>query len=187
MPHIKYFQPLADLMRPYQDFFMYTYYMLEDYYLEEEDAFDSHRLSTYLDSKMPHYFRDEMRQKGERFDEQTLERIIKEMNILSYMLGVRFDRYALEPLDRPDPQEVRALLQRILDYYCDLYNQTPEQMYKHSNPVVKNMALCCKHYLFQYSLPGYVRRLPEQIYGGRKDCRVPRADLVRHFLRYNQN
>lgn len=184
MAQIKYFQALADLMHPYQDFFMYSAFMLEDYYSENKRNKDEEMMLTSLNTQIPHYFRDTMLfDRNENISIETVERIKYEMNILSYMMGVRFDRYALEPLVRPEPEEVQALLRHIFDYYCKLYRRTPQEMYKHPNPIVKKMCLCCKHYIFQYSLPGYVNKLPEVIHGKSKDWRVPPIDMITYFLK----
>lgn len=183
MAQIKYFQALADLMRPYQDFFMYSTYMLEDYYSENKRDRKEQEVFRSLNDYIPHYFRDFMHGRRETISLETVERIKYEMNLLSYMMGVRFDRYALEPLVRPKPEEIQELLQRLLDYYCDIYKRTPEEMYKHPNPLVKKMCLCCKYYIFQYSLPGYVNKLPEVIDGRNTDWRIPTIDMITYFLK----
>lgn len=152
MPHIKHFQNLADIRSNYNMLLRLETYQ-ED--MQSEDPAKFARLCSYEVDKL-------------RFDtglspEQAFAQARQENAVFEYLLSVQ-NNLALGETDnvRPDADYAIHVFQVWIDRLLDITGAPSEaQLAKH--PLFKKQYAACKHYRFQFSLPGWVNKMPATV------------------------
>lgn len=151
--NVKYFQSLADIRKRYENFFLQRKFFNEKY----GDILSQNEISKKLSG---HY---------ELVTED--ENIIKEEYLcLCYLVNLRHGfvtnrSYYKEEviLKKPTVECVERTLNRHLAF-LDEHLQCNEDNYKtYDINIVKKEYLACRHYLFQFSLPAWVEKLPNEL------------------------
>lgn len=137
--HVKYFQPIADLYRHYEDIMRnfekdskYGLMLLETWGIREEDKQD----------------------------------IIEEKEVLRYLLACRHGIARKVNVKKPTIEVVNRCFHRHLDFLekihkCHAYNVN-KLTYPHASLIQKQYK-ACRHYLFKFSLPAWYEKLPDEI------------------------
>lgn len=152
MPHIKHFQTLADIRNNYALLLRFETHQDE---MRTEDVAKFERLCSYEVDKL-------------RFDktltpEQAFAQARQESAVFDYLLSVE-NNLARGETDnvRPGADYAIRVFQLWIDRLRDITGATDEsQLAKH--PLFKKQYEACKHYRFQFSLPGWVNKMPESV------------------------
>lgn len=150
---VKYLQPLADIRKRYENFFLQKKYFNDLY----KDKLSVKEINKYLSSNYELVTED--------------EDIIKEEYLaLCYLINLRYGfvsnrSYYTEEvmLNKPTNECIERTFKRHL-FFLDEYLGCNEDNYKkYDLKIVQKEFLACKHYLFQFSLPAWVEKLPNEL------------------------
>lgn len=132
---IKYFQGVAEIMRHYEDIlFHFSNEKYGHLLLETWDVYP-----------------------------EDINEIREEYDFLRYLLGVQLGLVRETGVEKPSVEVVNRCLNRHLAFIKKIH-KCDERTYKeHRSPFIKNEYKACKHYLFQFSLNGWYKRLPDKI------------------------
>lgn len=152
MPHIKHFQTLADIRNNYA--FLLRFEAHQDA-MRAEDTAKFERLCSYELDKL-------------RFDanltpEQAFAQARQESAVFDYLLSVE-NHLARGENDavRPDADYAIAVFQLWIDRLRDITG-APDERTLARDPFFKKQYEACKHYRFQFSLPGWVNKMPASV------------------------
>lgn len=134
--HIKYFQPLADIERHYDDIL---------FNFDEKNEFRRGLNETW--GILPE-------------DEAD---IIEEREVLRYLLGCRFGWVRNQNVKKPSLHVVERCFNRHITFLGRIYKLDDFNVNKCTHPTVKKEFKACRHYLFQFSLPAWYDKLPDEI------------------------
>lgn len=138
MPKMKYFQPLADIRTDYERILK---------------AFDSDKQFAKWDL--------------ESWGVTTKDKpeILDEYNVLRYLIacqhGVAY--HAEKDLQKPSVEVVNRCFKRQIAIMEDVFGVDEFTINQYHNPIVKKKYQACKHYIFKFSLNGWVKSMPAVI------------------------
>lgn len=140
--HMKYFQGLADIESHYDDIL---------YNLIEQPPHGVRLLETW------------------GINSEDKNDIIEEKDVLRYLIGCRFGwLYSDElgdsgVLDKPTLEVVNRCFNRQLGFLERIHKCHAYNVNKYSCKITKRKYKTCRHYLFKFSCPGWVDKLPDRI------------------------
>lgn len=132
---IKYLQGVADIYHHYKDILRYA---------QGNGKYDHLLLETW------------------NIELKDMELIREEYEFLRYLLGVQLGIIHEESAIKPSIEIVNRCLNRHLSFIKEIYRYDDNTKEK-ANPIVVREYKACKHYLFQFSLNGWYKRLPDKI------------------------
>lgn len=141
MPHIKYLQPLADI---------------EDRYSDWLDMIEK-------GDRLPARLRM-LESDGWTMDDKEL--ILREQNVLRFLIGRQNGFVHGGPAYCPYRADVESCFHRHLTYLDETFGCNADTVRTFTDGYKKMVAKeyhACRYYLFQFSLPGWVEKLPERI------------------------
>ena len=133
--NIKYFQPLADIKKHYDDII---------------DNFGGSRFQLSLLDTWG-------------IKEEDKEDIIEEHEALRYLVGLKINLVRDSNSCKPNIVTVNRLFNRHLYFLEKIHNCPSSNVNKYPNPLIKKSYKACRHYLFQFSLPAWYDKLPEEV------------------------
>lgn len=139
MPKMKYFQPVADIRNSYDD--------ILDAFIEPDNRFSQIKLGVY----------------NLTVEDEPL--IKEEVEVLKYIIacqhGLAFG--SDHNIMKPTLEAVNRCFNRHQARIEDVFGINEANANKFDNPIIKKQYKACRHYLFQFSLPGWVKNLPDEI------------------------
>lgn len=135
MPHMKYFQGLADIRNHYDE-------ILKHY-------------------DNPKWGTDMLVSWGINVSEKEL--IKEEREVLRYLIGCQRNLVFGENSKKPRLDVVQRCFNRHLDFLDKIHGCRADNANKHRNELVRKQYKTCRHYLFQFSLPAWYEKLPIEI------------------------
>lgn len=137
MPHMKYFQGIADI---------------EDHYDRILNEFDNKKWGPTILSTW-----------GIAWSEEEKTRILEEKEVLRYLIGCQLGLVHDNNVKKPTLEVVNRCFNRQLKFLETVHKINQWNVNKHPNKITKRKYKTCRHYLFKFSLQGWVDRLPEEI------------------------
>lgn len=133
--HMKYFQALADIQEHY------------DRILESIDSpgFGHQILKTWS------------------INPSEKQDLIEEREALRYLTSCQLMLSRDRNVKKPAIETVNRCLTRHLGFLEDIHKCHAYNVNKHRSPLIQKQYKACRHYLFKFSLPGWVRSMPEEI------------------------
>lgn len=141
MPHMKYFQGIADIKNHYEDIIRNFESISE---LEVENY-----ASRLLDSW------------GINLDEKEL--ILEEIEVLSYLLACQLNIATKINAVKPSIELVNRCFKRHLKFLEEIHNCHQWNVNKHRSKLIIREYNTCTHYLFKFTQKGWVDKLPNEI------------------------
>ncbi|AEO93313.1 gp42 [Bacillus phage G] len=136
MPHMKFFQQVADIQNHLEK--VIDAFHEEKFFLLESWGID----------------------KSER-----IANILEEIEVCRYIIGCRLSIVRKNNVKKPSYEAVSRCFNRHLYFLEKIHRVKPNSRYPSSDYRyhVTKEAKACKHYLFKFSLPAWVDKLPEEI------------------------
>lgn len=132
---MKYFQAIADIRNHYDD--------------------------------MCHYFDNEQwgYQLLETWEVSPTEKdaIMEEREVLRYLIGCQHMLVSDENAKKPTLDMVQRCFYRHLSFLEKIHHCHAYNVNKHSSKFIQKEYKACRHYLFQFSLPAWYEKLPDEI------------------------
>lgn len=139
MPKMKYFQPIADIRNDYEKLLR---------------AYDN------LDER---YAKWEIDLWGVTEEDKPL--ILEEWDVLRYLIacqhGVAY--HAEKDLQKPSVEVVNRCFNRQIKRLEEVFPVDEYTINQYNNTLVKKKYKACKHYIFKFSLNGWVKSMPDEI------------------------
>lgn len=87
----------------------------------------------------------------------------EEKEALRYLIGCQTGLVRESNAQKPSIQTINRCFKRHLDFLetihdCHTYNHN-----KHSSKLIQKEYNACRHYIFKFSLPGWVKNMPDEI------------------------
>lgn len=143
MPHVKYLQPLAELEDRYAEWIQI---------IEQGERFPARVRMLESD--------------GWTMDDEQL--ILREQNVLRFLIGRQNGFAHGGPAYCPRLADVTSCFERQLAYLDETFGCNEDTVHAFTDgyrKMVGKQYKACRHYLFKFSLPGWVERLPHRICG----------------------
>ncbi|PLS19478.1 hypothetical protein CVD28_03415 [Bacillus sp. M6-12] len=140
MPHMKYFQAIADIERHYEDIL---------YNIDNPSPISGHLLLETWD-----------------IDPKDKELLTEEKEVLRYLIGCQLSIVRDTNAKKPSLDVVKRCFERQLHFLekihkCHAYNVN-KLSYAHAKLIQKQYK-ACRHYLFKFSLPAWYEKMPNEI------------------------
>lgn len=107
----------------------------------------------------------QMKLKSRGLSSEDLPIIQEEVNVLRYIIacqrGLVYDGET--NIQKPTIEAANRVFTRHLHRLDDVHGINATNANKFDNPIIKKQYKACRHYLFQFSLPGWVKNLPDEI------------------------
>ncbi|WCK57176.1 hypothetical protein PP175_28730 (plasmid) [Aneurinibacillus sp. Ricciae_BoGa-3] len=132
---MKYFQALADIRNHYDDILRY---------------FDS--------TKFGHQLLETL---GIKHTEEDF--ILEEREVLRYLIGCQHMFVHDANATKPSLDVVERCFNRHLWFLENIHQCNAYNVNKHPSKLIQNQYKACRHYLFQFSLPAWYKKLPNEI------------------------
>lgn len=94
---------------------------------------------------------------------EDIEDIREERKVLSYLLACKLSIAREEKAVKPELAIVERLFNRQLMFLENVHGIHAYNANKHRNPMTRKKYKACRHYLFKFSLPAWVEKLPAEI------------------------
>lgn len=133
--HVKYFQAIADIQNHYEDVICH---------------FDNLRFGHSL-----------LETWGIKLSEK--ESIIKEQDVLRYLLGCKWGFIHDKSVRKPSIEIVQRCFQRQLTFLEKIHKCNAYNVNQHHSKLIQKQYKACRHYLFKFSLPAWYEKLPNEI------------------------
>lgn len=138
--HMKYFQPIADIKRHFDDV-LYNIKRFE----EEPEGFGKHILESW----------------GVNPDDKA--DIQEEREALRYLLDCRLGVARDKNSNKPSIDIMNRCLNRHLDFLERVPRIHAYNVNKHQSVLGRKEYKACRHYLFKFSLPAWYEKMPDVI------------------------
>jgi len=137
MPHMKYFQSIATIQAHYKD-------ILRAY---DDETYGKVLLETW----------------GISWNEK--EAIKEELDVLEYLISCQHGLalWRSEDSIKPTVELVNRCFNRHLDFLERIHGCHQTNVNRQGNPSIVKQYKACRHYLFQFSLPAWLEKLPDEI------------------------
>lgn len=132
--HMKYFQALADIQRHFDD-------ILENF----EKPYGNILLETW------------------GIDPSEKEQLIEEREALRYLVACQLMMAHDENAKKPEIPVVNRCLERHLRFLETVHKCHAYNVNKHRLKTIRKQYKACRHYLFKFSLPAWVKNLPDEV------------------------
>lgn len=132
--HMKYLQALADIERHYDDILQYFEIPYGEVLLKTWDI-----------------------------DPSEKEQLIEEREAVRYLLACQIMMAYEENAKKPEIPVVNRCLERHLGFLEKVYNCHAYNVNQHRLKIIRKQYKACRHYLFQFSLPAWYKRMPEEV------------------------
>lgn len=120
------------------------------------------------------HYKDMIREFGnEKYGRLTLETwgvsweekdaILEELEVLRYLIACQHGVTRLKDVEKPSIEIVNRCFNRHLGFLELIDDCNQWNVNKHSSKLVRNEYKACRHYLFKFSCPGWVKYLPDKI------------------------
>lgn len=87
----------------------------------------------------------------------------EERDALTYLIACQHTFASDKNAIKPSLELVNRLFNRHLAYLDDIFNCNASNFKEYDLPAVRKEYEACKHYLFQFSLPAWYAKLPDEI------------------------
>lgn len=94
---------------------------------------------------------------------EDIPAIQEERDALAYLIACQQTFARDKTAMKPSVELVNRLFNRHLAYLADIFDCNASTFRKYDLPAVRKEYEACRHYLFQFSLPGWVEKLPAEI------------------------
>ena len=94
---------------------------------------------------------------------EDINQIREEYDFLRYLIGVQLGLVRETGVDKPSIEVVNRCLTRHLNFLDKIHKCNAKTYKEHRSPFMQREFKVCKHYLFQFSLNGWYKRLPDRI------------------------
>lgn len=132
---MKYFQALADIRNHYDDV------------LKHMD-----------EPKFGHFFLESW-----EIDAKEKEKIIEEKEALRYLTSCHLMLAGDENAKKPTVEVVNRCLNRHMKYLEKIHKCDQKTVKTHPSKFIQKEYKACKHYLFQFSLPAWYEKMPNEV------------------------
>lgn len=134
--HMKYFQALADIKNHYDTILQV---------IKSSSEYDSMLLYSW------------------GFMPSEEKEIIEERDVLRYLVACQTMLTHDTRVCKPSPEVVERCFNRHIRFLDNIHNCNVTNVNKHPSVLVRKEYKACRHYLFQFSLPGWVEKMPDEI------------------------
>lgn len=154
MPHMKYFQSIAKIQDHYKD-------ILRAY---DDESYGKVLLETW----------------GISWDEK--EAIMEELEVLDYLIscqhGIAF--WSSKDVVKPTVELVTRCFNRHLRFLESVFRIDQYNVNKHHSKNIIKEYKACRYYLFKFSCPGWVKRMPDRLLTF--DNKYPKINEIEELL-----
>jgi len=95
--------------------------------------------------------------------EEDKEEIMEEKEVLRYLVACQIGLSRKENVKKPSIEIVNRCFNRHLTFLEKIHKCHAYNVNKYENPLVRKEYKACRHYLFQFSLPAWYEKMPEEI------------------------
>lgn len=135
MPKMKYFQSLASIRDHYDD-------ILRNF---QSETYGKRLLETW------------------NISWEERESIQEEKEVLSYLIGCQLSIVHNQNVKKPTIEIAKRCFNRHLDFLEQIHGCHQTNVNRQGNPSIVKQYKACRHYLFQFSLPAWLEKLPDEI------------------------
>lgn len=134
--HMKYFQSIADIKNHYDE-------IIER--IESNDEFSEMLLDTWEISQ----------------NEKKI--LLEEREALRYLIGCQTSLVKISNAQKPSIEAANRCFNRQLRFLEKIHDCHAYNVNKHPNKIIQKKYKACRHYLFQFSLKAWYKKLPKEI------------------------
>lgn len=91
------------------------------------------------------------------------ENILEEREVLRYLIACQYGFTQKENVKKPSLEVVNRCFNRQLSFLEKIHKCHAYNVNRHHCPISRKEYKACRHYLFQFSLPAWYAKLPDEI------------------------